>query len=138
MPVKFKFTARGFLVVWLSGLLTLSMRPASFVLTLVEVEELVNDQVGEEWTHSVAVDGWQLDIYDSIDLASAEAYEIQCTSQEADPYYPDFGSRTLRMTEAEMVAAAATGGFTVEVTVQERHGEHAGKEAVWRYHFALR
>ena len=126
------------LFVLLTGLLLSSSRPASFVLTLVEIEQLSNEYVGDDWSHTVQVDGWELQENDQIDLASAEAYTITCTSREDDPYYPDSGSRTLEMSEAEMVTASGEGGFSVDVTVREGHGEYAGNQAVWRFHFALR
>ncbi len=132
------FPGRLFLLACIVGLSVLSARPASFVLTLVEIEELANDHVGDKWSHVARVDGWELDVHNSIDLASAEAYHIECTSRESDPFYPDSGSRTLRMTEADMIAAADSGGFTIDVIVREGHGEYAGNQAVWRYHFALR
>ena len=112
--------------------------PASFVLTLVEVEQLANDHVGDEWSHTARVDGWEIGVGDRIDLASADAYRIECNSREDDPHFPDHGVRSLRMSEREMTAAAAEGGFTVDVTVKEGHGEYAGRTAVWRFHFALR
>ena len=113
-------------------------RPASFVLTLVEVEQLANDHVGDEWVHTARVDGWQMEVGDRIDLASAEAYRIECNSRETDPHFPDHGVRSLRMSERDMTAAAAEGGFTVDVTVREGHGEFAGNTAMWRFHFSLR
>ena len=119
-------------------LLGSAARPASFVLTLVEVEQLINDHVGDEWSHTARVDGWEMDVGDRIDLASADAYRIECNSREYDPHFPDHGVRSLRITEREMTAAAADGGFTVDVTVREGHGEFAGNTAVWRFHFSLR
>lgn len=119
-------------------LLSSAARPVALVLTLIEIEQLSNDHVGDEWTHIVQVDGWELKENDSIDLASAEAYDIACTSREEDPFYPDSGSRTRRITEREMMDAATEGGFTIDVTVREEHGEYAGNTAVWRFHFALR
>ncbi|MGB3799913.1 MAG: hypothetical protein WA952_08845 [Lewinella sp.] len=138
MSIMSHAMSRRLLLAWVVGLSVLSARPASFVLTLVEIEQLSNDHVGDNWSHSARVDGWEVKVHESIDLASAEAYDIGCTSRESDPFYPDTGSRTLRMTEADMIAAANTGGFVVDVTVREGHGEYAGKQAVWRYHFALR
>ena len=131
-------TVRVWLLLLVSATSLLSMRPVGYVLTLVEVEEIANDHVGDEWDHSVRVDGWELQELDRIELASADAYEIQCTSREVDPHHPDSGSRTVRMTEEEMLAAATDGGFSIDVTVTEGHGEFAGRQAQWRFHFALR
>ena len=132
----------GTVKVWILLLATafsaLSMRPAGFVLTLLEVEQVTNDHVGDEWIHSVKVDGWELRELDKIEMASADAYEIQCLSREVDPHHPDSGSRTVRMTEEEMLSAATDGGFSIDVTVTERHGKFAGRQALWRFHFALR
>ena len=132
----------GKIRVWLLLLATatslLSMRPVGFVLTLVEVELVANDHVGDEWAHVARVDGWELQELDKIELASADAYEIQCTSREVDPHHPDSGSRTVRMTEDEMLTAATDGGFSIDVTVTEGHGTFAGRQAMWRFHFALR
>ena len=118
--------------------LSLAAPPASFILTLVEVELIVNDHVGDEWTHVVRVDGLEMRVDDSMNLASADAYRIECNSREEDPHYPDSGKRSLRMSERDVLLAAEKGGFTVDVTVREEHGEYAGSEAVWRYHFTLR
>ena len=105
MPALRSILLRPLLPLLILLFLVSAARPASFVLTLVEVEQLSNDHVGDDWSHVARVDEWEMAIHDSIDLASAEAYRVECSSHENDPHFPDHGVRSVRMSERDMSAA---------------------------------
>ncbi len=111
---------------------------SSLSLTYVDAELILNQHVGNEWTHSVWLNGNPLERGRAVRLEPVNRYELSVAVEETNEKYIDDG-HTTRVLTADLLQKALTDeSFYLDVTVTEGNGRYAGGRAVWRFYFSLK
>ncbi|MNO32536.1 hypothetical protein D3C76_225280 [compost metagenome] len=104
-------------------------------VTLVSVELVENDHVGNEWYTSASVNGKEIEEGSTItlDLKKTDSVKLKAYAEEQDKV-PDVGSSN---SSIKVSSVTKTINKSLKVTVTENRGRYSGNSAEWEFKFKI-
>ncbi|WP_366345853.1 hypothetical protein [Paenibacillus amylolyticus] len=104
-------------------------------VTLVSVELVENNSVGNEWAIGASVNGKDLEEGSSVtlNLKSTGTLKLEAIAEEQDKI-PDYGSKS---TNVKLSSFSKSTNKTLSVVVTENRGRYSGNTANWAFKFKI-
>lgn len=104
-------------------------------VTLVSVELVENDHVGNEWYTSASVNGKEIEEGSTItlDLKKTDSVKLKAYAEEQDKV-PDVGSSN---SSIKVSSVTKTINKSLKVTVTENRGRYSGNSVEWEFKFKI-
>jgi hypothetical protein len=104
-------------------------------VTLVSIELVENNHVGNEWYATAYVNGKEIDEGSTVtlNLKSSESIKLKAYAEEQDKI-PDVGTSN---SSVKVSLVTKTINKTLNVTVVENRGRYSGNSAKWKFTFKV-
>ena len=109
-------------------------------LRFIDVENVYNNHVGNEWRFGTFLGDQQLNKGDAINLiyySLDEKLILKAVLQEGKEKYNDTNSKEFELLLRDLYNNNRD-GFYIEIDLREGHGRYAGNTALWKFYYELR